>query len=467
MIPSQKSQYFLRLLADSSLLLIMFFLSAVAAQSLAALRASPLMFVLAVLLLLLWYFTTTITGFYEEFRHREIAGQFLSLCKNTFAQAVAGVLFIFIVKELLFTRNFILYYAAGSTVLITLRVLAENTLGEYRRRKGLNTRKLIIIGTGTLAREFYDVTRLNPSLGFTFAGYVDDSGENVPAGHYLGALKNLGKIIAAEKPNEVVVALQGYEAEKMDSIIRVCNNAAVRTYIIPDYFRFLSKKFRVSMIGNFPILSVRNEPLAELHWKAVKRAVDILVSLLIILLVFSWLFPVIMLLQKILSPGPVFFIQLRIGKDNTVFRCYKFRSMTFQKEGKGKFKPAVEEDDRITPFGRVLRKFNIDELPQFINVLIGDMSLVGPRPHALAYNDVYKEFIEGIKLRNLVKPGITGWAQVHGLRGDVLDPEENKKRILRRIEYDVWYVENWSVWLDVHILLLTAWQILKGEARGT
>ena len=158
-------------------------------------------------------------------------------------------------------------------------------------------------------------------------------------------------------------------------------------------------------------------------------------------------------------------MQERIGARNKKFKCYKFRTL-YEESSSADFKPVIENDPRITPVGRFLRKSNIDELPQFFNVLKGDMSIVGPRPHAIPYDDKYGKFVEEIKLRHSIKPGITGWAQIHGLRGDVEDEEENKKRTSKRIEYDLWYIENWSFWLDVQIILQTIWQMLRGRTKA-
>jgi lipopolysaccharide/colanic/teichoic acid biosynthesis glycosyltransferase len=220
------------------------------------------------------------------------------------------------------------------------------------------------------------------------------------------------------------------------------------------------------MMGDFPIITVRNEPLAEFHWRFVKRSVDILFSFIVNLLFLSWLIPLLYIINKVFSPGPVFFIQDRIGAKDKIFKCYKFRTMYTGNKSIGKYQPTVEGDPRITGIGKFLRKSNLDELPQFINVLKGDMSIVGPRPHAIAYNEIYKEMVDEIKLRSWVKPGITGWAQIHGFRGDVSDYDENKKRTIKRIEYDLWYIENWSIWLDIQIILTTIWQMIKGESKG-
>jgi putative colanic acid biosynthesis UDP-glucose lipid carrier transferase len=175
----------------------------------------------------------------------------------------------------------------------------------------------------------------------------------------------------------------------------------------------------------------------------------------------------IALLTKLTSKGPVLFVQERIGAKNRKFRCYKFRTLKADKTYGNSFQPVTENDLRITPFGRFLRKINIDELPQFINVLKGEMSIVGPRPYPIPYDNRYGKIFEEIKLRHNVKPGITGWAQIHGLRGDVVDDEENKKLITKRIEYDLWYIENWYFTLDIQIILMTVWKIIKGESRGT
>jgi len=182
-------------------------------------------------------------------------------------------------------------------------------------------------------------------------------------------------------------------------------------------------------------------------------------------LILSWLVPLAAIITKIFSPGPVFFIQERVGAKNKKFKCYKFRTLTVS-DKKESFTPVFKDDPRITQLGKILRKTNIDELPQFINVLKGDMSVVGPRPHAIPYDDKYGQIVDEIKLRHNVKPGITGWAQINGLRGDVFDEEENIKRTKKRIEFDLWYIENWSFWLDIQIILLTVWKTLRGDTKG-
>jgi len=187
---------------------------------------------------------------------------------------------------------------------------------------------------------------------------------------------------------------------------------------------------------------------------------------MVLVLVASWLFPVITILIKLDSKGRVFFIQDRVGIKNRKFKCIKFRTLKETKMFPEKFSPVVENDPRITRIGRFLRTSNLDEFPQFINVLKGNMSIVGPRPHAIQYDKEYGHTVEEIKLRHTVKPGITGWAQIHGLRGDVSDRKENISRTAKRIEYDLWYIENWSFGLDIKIIFSTIWLTITGRTKA-
>jgi lipopolysaccharide/colanic/teichoic acid biosynthesis glycosyltransferase len=190
-------------------------------------------------------------------------------------------------------------------------------------------------------------------------------------------------------------------------------------------------------------------------------------SLFVIIFLLSWLYPIIFILIKLDSKGKVLFIQKRVGAKNQMFDCYKFRTLTSEASQESEtFKPVIFGDKRVTRIGNFLRKSNIDELPQFLNVLKGDMSVVGPRPHAIPYQDLYGKIFEEIKMRHNVRPGLTGWAQVNGLRGDVEDEDENKQRTLLRMKYDLWYIENWTMRLDIQIILMTIWQMIKGDTKG-
>lgn len=467
MIVNQRSNYYLRLFLDLLLLNVIFVVSAVLAQSFQILMTRNYMFILLAALNFLWYFASNVNGFYEDNNIRSFSYQFNNILKNTFVQIIAAILFIFIAKEDLFTRNFILIYAFLLIVFISIRIqLLKMLIGKLNLREN-KIQNIVIVGSGEVARNFYNSTIKNRRFGFNFAGYLDDVFIETSQPELIGKIDDLEKIIESKKVNEVVVALPISAFEHLDKIIKVCNRHAVRVHIIPDYFRFISKKFRITMFENFPIITIRDEPLAEAHWRFIKRTFDILFSLLIIILLLSWLIPLLAIFVKIFSSGHVFFVQKRIGMRNKAFTFYKFRTLvTNEKVENETYLPVTAGDSRITKIGSILRRTNLDELPQFFNILKGDMSVVGPRPHFIPYNEIYSEIVDEIKLRSRVRPGLTGWAQVHGLRGDSPNVEENERRTKKRIEYDIWYIENWSIWLDIQIIILTIWQMIRGETRA-
>jgi len=412
-----------------------------------------------------WYFGSNVIEFYEDFNTRNFSYQFIKIIKSVIVQALTAVLFIFLVKEDLFTRNFIIIYTLMLIVLISARTqFVKHTLAKVRNKEK-NIRNILIIGAGELGKNFFNMINGHNDFGYNFIGFLDDNNNSIKE-EILGKLADLDKILPQNEVEEVIIALPIYASDQLDSIIKTCNRHAVRVHIIPDYFKFLSKKFEVTMMGNFPIITVRSEPLAEFHWRMVKRTLDIVLSFLSIIFILSWLYPIMFILNKIYSPGQVFFIQERVGAGNKIFKCYKFRTMHTGNKSVNKYQPTIGDDPRVTKIGKFLRKSNIDELPQFINVLKGEMSVVGPRPHPIAFNEIYKEMVEEIKIRSWVRPGITGWAQIHGMRGDVPDYGENKKRTIKRIEFDLWYIENWSIWLDLQIILTTVWQMVKGNTKG-
>jgi len=209
----------------------------------------------------------------------------------------------------------------------------------------------------------------------------------------------------------------------------------------------------------------RYHPLYKIHLRLIKRTLDVTISLLVITFILSWIIPILFVISKFLSKGSLIFVQKRVGINNILFNCYKFRTIIPEEESLEKFNPIMLNDSRLTKLGKLLRRSNLDELPQFINVLKGEMSLIGPRPHAIAYEKIYNTSIEGNNLRYSIKPGITGWAQIHGLRGDVIDEDENKHRARKRVQYDLWYIRNWSFVLDIKIIIETTILIIKGKPK--
>jgi len=344
-------------------------------------------------------------------------------------------------------------------------VIVFRKILKYLRRKGKNIRNLILVGDGELAQNFKTMILSNPDFGYNFKGFISENArDNQRTGEQF--FVNVEKTFSEMKLDEAVIAISVESRHLLEGIIKICDKYAVKVHIIPDYYNLVSKRFQLSSFGGFPIITARREPLNEVQWRMLKRIFDLFFSFLIVIFIFSWLFPIIFIISLIFDRGPVFFIQDRLGSKNKKFKCIKFRTMRYEKIKVDEFNPVVENDPRITKVGKFLRKYNLDVLPQFINVLIGEMSVVGPRPHAISYNDLYSKFVDEIRLRQNVKPGITGWAQIHGLRGDVTDNEENQKRTQQRIDFDLWYIENWSFWLDIQIIFQTVWQMIVGKSRG-
>ena len=464
MIVNKKSIYTSRLISDLVLLNLSFILAAILAQPFEILLARDYMFILLLLLNIVWFVNTNLSGFYSDFFTRSFSFQFFNILKIVLFQIVLTVLFIFLTKEDLFTRNFIVFYGLILTLSISLRTAIFKNILMSLRRKGKNIRNLLIIGAGEVGKNFKETINDNPDFGYHFSGFLDDiiKGDDI-----IGNLDQLDERIKQNEIDEVVIALSSQPPELLDEIIRICNINAVRIHIIPDYFRFLSSRFQISSIGNFPIITARQEPLEEANRRFFKRSFDIMFSFLVLVFLLSWLYPIIALLIKLDSKGKVLFVQKRIGAKNQMFECYKFRTLTSESSQETEtFKPVLLGDKRVTSLGNFLRKSNIDELPQFFNVLKGDMSVVGPRPHAIPYQDLYGKVFEEIKMRHNVRPGLTGWAQVNGLRGDVEDEKENNRRTIMRMKYDLWYIENWTMRLDIQIILMTVWQMIKGDTKA-
>ena len=465
MIVNQRSIFLYKLLSDLLLLNCAFLASAVYSQSWEILLEKYYMFFLLIGLNLLWIVTSNYVNFYDDFFSRNFPVQLSNILNNSLFQLIITITFIFLAKENLFTRYFIVYYFLLLVLFISIRVIIFRKILKFLRRKGKNIRDLIIVGEGELSENFKNMILSNPDFGYSFKGIISaNSGLNQNSSKVL--IENLENSFLKTKVDDAVIALSEESRQLLENIIKLCDKYAVKVHIIPDYYNLVSKRFQLSTLGNFPIITARREPLNEVQWRLVKRSFDILFSFFVTILILSWLFPLIFMISLMVDKGPVFFVQDRLGTRNKKFKCIKFRTMKYEKVTVDKFYPAIENDPRITGLGKILRKYNIDELPQFINVLLGDMSVVGPRPHAISYNNLYSQIVDEIRLRQNVKPGITGWAQIHGLRGDVTNEEENRKRTKQRIDYDLWYIENWSFTLDIQIIFLTIWQMIVGKSRG-
>lgn len=243
-------------------------------------------------------------------------------------------------------------------------------------------------------------------------------------------------------------------------MMREADQACIHFRLIPDLSYFIKKTVHIDYFRDIPVLSVRKEPLADAGNRIQKRFFDVLISLPVVLLILSWLVPLVGLLIWLESPGPIFFKQPRTGKGKITFNCIKFRSMKMNTDANSR--QASKDDDRFTHIGKFLRRTSLDEFPQFWNVLLGDMSVVGPRPHMLQHTDYYSSVIDKYMIRQFLKPGITGWAQVNGFRGET----KTLEKMQGRVQFDIWYIENWSIWLDIKIIFMTVFNTLKGDKNA-
>jgi len=325
---------------------------------------------------------------------------------------------------------------------------------KFYRRIGYNHRNVIVVGYGEVARELRKFFIFHPEHGYKFLGYFDDQ---INGKQIKGDVSNIYEFSRDNRVDEIYCCLPNIDPHKVQEIIDFAEDNFIKIKIIPDFRGFPYKSLEVQLYDYIPVLKVRPQPLDDQFNRFIKRSFDIIFSSVVMIFVLSWLLPLIALIIRIDSKGSVFFKQKRHGKDNETFTCYKFRTMKL--DNGSEFKQATKGDPRITKVGRFLRRTSLDEIPQFYNVLVGDMSIIGPRPHPIQLNYDFKPQIDKFMLRHSVKPGITGLAQAKGYRGETTSLISMKNRV----KLDRFYVENWSLLFDMKIILLTLNLLLKGD----
>ncbi|HLP04299.1 MAG TPA: undecaprenyl-phosphate glucose phosphotransferase [Paludibacter sp.] len=353
-------------------------------------------------------------------------------------------LFLFPDFSYLFLFESVLFFYVGELIFY---YLLYNYL-KFRRSKGFYIHRVLIIGMNEMSVFLRNLLDNNPMLGYEFIGYVADDSETKP--EVLGKIEQLAGLVAQNQIDFLFVTHAMYnDIDKSKELLAICNRIGVRLRFVPENQYWYKSNMNMESIGSLVVFNPHEIPLDDVVARVTKRAFDIAFSLLVIVGIISWLFPILFVLIKATSKGPVFFLQQRTGINNRTFKCMKFRSMCMSDDAD--LKQATRDDNRITPVGRFLRKTNLDEFPQFFNVLAGQMSIVGPRPHMLKHTDQYSELIEHYKVRHYVKPGITGWAQVNGYRGET----DELWKMEKRVEYDMNYLNNWTFWWDMKIVFLT------------
>jgi len=330
------------------------------------------------------------------------------------------------------------------------------------RKSGFNYRRVVIIGGNEVANQLYTYFMSDDVLGIRVKGIFSDSNISfdVKNNIRIARLDELESFSLDNDVDEIYYSLPLTYTQEIKNLVDFCDKNMIRFKIVPDFRGFLFKRVNIDFYDDVPVVTLRPEPLTDITNRFLKRIFDILFSSLVIVFVLTWLYPIIAILIKLSSKGPVLFKQARSGVGNMEFLCYKFRSMSQSAEADTK--QASKGDTRITSIGSFLRKSSLDEFPQFINVFMGDMSIVGPRPHMLLHTEEYSALINKYMVRQLVKPGITGAAQVRGYRGET----KELKDMEGRVRLDVWYIENWSLSLDINIIFSTVWDIFKGDEKA-
>ena len=380
-----------------------------------------------------------------------------NICK---ANVIGLMLFTFVLFGLrrfvshlsYFSTKMILAFFAANIILLEAERISIRIFLRSLRTNGYNQKHVRLIGYSRAAEGFIDRVSVNPEWGYHVQGILDD---HRPAGfaykkvQVLGPTNHLEDFLASNTLDEIAITLSIKEYSNLEQIVAACEKSGVHTKFIPDYNNIIPTIPYMEDLQGLPVIHIRHVPLTGVFNATMKRIVD-LAGALFGLIVFSPLMLVTALLIKITSPGPVLFSQERIGLHNRPFKMYKFRSMEVQDPGRERSQWTTPHDPRVTPVGRFIRKTSIDEMPQFFNVLIGDMSLVGPRPERPLFVEKFKEEIPRYMIKHQVRPGLTGWAQVNGYRGDT--------SITKRIEHDLYYIENWSLGFDFKIMFLTVFK---------
>lgn len=363
----------------------------------------------------------------------------------------ALILFLF-KKQDLSRAVIILFFITNALLSITYRLILNSSI-RMARRKGINLKHIVLVGYSGAAEAYIDRILANPQWGYYIHGILDDNKErgtlyrNIKV---IGSIDDLLEILPQNHLDEIAITLSLDEYSKLGRIVALCEKSGVHSKFIPDYQNYFPTIPYTEDLNGLPVINIRNVPLSNGFNKFIKRATD-LFGCIVALLLFGIPMIIVAIIIKSTSAGPIIFSQIRIGKHNKEFKMYKFRSMAVQSESKEKKAWTTSNDPRVTKIGKFIRKTSIDELPQLFNVLKGEMSLVGPRPERPYFVEKFKEEIPRYMIKHQVRPGLTGWAQINGYRGDT--------SIRKRIDYDLYYIENWTLRLDFKILFLT---IFKG-----
>ncbi len=466
MFRGNRLNYLVRLWIDVSLLLVCFVLASyIDNGTIAGVVKRPLVIIISSSILV-WYIAARIFLLYGEITIFSFSQEMTVFLRQLATHLLILIFLLFLFyQEFYQYRSLVLYYHLLIFISVPFEKYFYRVLVAFVRKQYKYEKNILIVGSGQLAANFYKSRILNNNLKYNLIGVVDDRDYHNFNGKYLGGFNQLTDILNQSDIDEVFLALPNDETETIDYVIDICEKKSRRVSIIQDISRLGAGSFKVTNYAGFPAVGIRYFPLDDAENQFFKRIFDLLFSSFFLLFLFTWVGPIIAIIIKLNSRGPILFKQERWGLNNKKIICYKFRTM-YRNSGEDElgngFEQARRNDKRVTPVGRFLRKSNLDELPQFINVFLGSMSVVGPRPHPIPLSLESKDIVQNYMLRHLVKPGITGWAQVNGSRGETSHPDDMRKRV----GFDLWYIENWSFWLDCQIIFQTVVNMIKGDENA-
>lgn len=403
---------------------------------------------------LAWLFIAWNIGFYEVYRYTKVIEVVGHLIRQYFLYLIANFAFIGFYLKLTEPLTMVQYVTNSLLLVALMKISIYYALRRFRVLFGGNFRNVVIVGNGKSVEQLEVFFNENPDYGYKLVKKFDLHRNKKEQ------IEECLEFVIESKVDEIYCSLSDLSNTDVTKFIDFTDNNLKILKFLPDNKEILSRNLIFDYYDYIPVISLRNIPLDQATNKLIKRAFDIMFALFIIIFILSWLIPILGIFIKYETRGSIFFKQKRNGLNYKEFYCYKFRSMELNEIAD--LYQVSKNDPRITRVGKWIRKTSIDELPQFFNVLMGDMSVVGPRPHMVSHTEMYARRIDKFMVRHFIKPGITGLAQTKGFRGEV----ENDKDIIYRVKFDIFYLENWSLLLDLKIIFLTVYNALKGEAKA-
>ncbi|WP_452225488.1 exopolysaccharide biosynthesis polyprenyl glycosylphosphotransferase [Lacinutrix chionoecetis] len=410
--------------------------------------------------IIVWMFSTSFISFYRVYRYTSVLNIISLLIKQFLIFGILVYAFIGVFRSINIQAFITFKYLIGSFAIIGfVKLLSYYLLKTYRLKLKGNIRRVVIIGDTEGAKELKFIFQNKKELGYRLLGRFSDSLAKDITGNIKESFQFLEDTTGID---EIYCAIDELSENEVNKFVKYANIHHCNIKFIPETKKLFTKRLKTDFYNYLPVLSIQQVALNHDFNKLVKRTFDVLFSLVVIVFILSWVSLILFILIKLESKGPLFYTHKRNGINYKEFTCYKFRSLRTIKEEKGTY--VKQNDNRVTKIGKFLRRTSIDELPQFINVLLGDMSVVGPRPHMLSYTEDYSKKIDKYNFifRHNAKPGITGLAQIKGYRGEIKTDED----IINRIKYDIFYIENWSILLDIKIIIQTVLNIFRGQEKA-